>query len=88
MAQNEIQRYSEVQNLYANLRNVVSVFYNTMDQMDRLSSFLTLAEATDYPSIPTETLTVMAQLRTEINNHKSSQATIDLLARIKEIIQI
>jgi hypothetical protein len=88
MAQNNIQQYSDVTKLGASLRNTVSTFYNTMDEMERLSTFLNSAEAADYPGFDASTLADMGALRAAINAHIAAAETMALMASIKKFIQI
>jgi hypothetical protein len=88
MAQNNIQKYDDVTKLGSGLRNTVSTFYNTMDQMERLSTFLNSAEAADYPGYDVGTLSDMGALRNAINAHMAATETVALMASIKKFIQI
>lgn len=88
MAQNDCQKYTDVNQLYQSTRNVLSTFWNSMNSMERLINFLETADATTYPAIPIETLTAFAQLRTALSNHASSAETVALMTKIKLLIQI
>jgi len=88
MAQNECQKYSDINSLYSHTRNTLSTFYNGMDGMKRLSIFLQTADAETYPAIPGATLTAFGQLRTALNNHIAAAETVALMGKIEEFIQI
>ena len=88
MAQNEIQKYYANENLYDAIRQTLNTFYENHNRLERLSSFLNTAEETDYPDIPSGTLSDLDSLRTQVNTYIGNQTTVDLINQIKDFIRI
>jgi len=88
MAQNEVQKYTQDQDLYANVRNVVETWYNTFDRLEKMSNFLDSASAADYPTVPAATLTALGTLRTQINSYLAAAQTLAMLAEVKKFVRI
>ncbi len=73
MAQNECQMMG-LNDFYANLRNLLSTTYNTMNNLKRASEFLASLDATTFESAPpagmggsTDVTASLGHLRTAIN---------------------
>ena len=88
MAQNEIQKYVDPQDLYANVRNVVETWYNTHDRLEKMSNFLNTATGTDYPGVPAITLTAMGALRTQIETYLAGTETVAMMDEVKKFVRI
>jgi len=88
MAQNEVQKYTQDQDLYANVRNVVETWYNTFDRLEKMSNFLNSAGAGDYPTVPAATLTALGGLRTQINSYLAASETVAMMAEVKKFVRI
>lgn len=88
MAQNDIQKYTNVEDFYANVRNPLEQWYNIYHKLEKMANFLNSADAGTYPTIPTGTLTDMGQLRTTINTYLSATDVQDMLTEVKTFIRI
>lgn len=88
MAQNEVQKYNTVVDLYSGVRRPLETFYSVFDKLERMANFLNSADATTYPDVPAATLTDMSELRTAINAFLVSADTLAFLEETKGFIRI
>ena len=88
MAQNDVQKYANVTDLYNDLRQPLTTYDGLIDRFERMANFLNSADATTYPTIPTETLSDLGALRTGVNAFLSAQSTIDFHAIAKTFVKI
>ena len=88
MSQNEIQKYTSIQDFYANVRSPLEIWRNNYDALKKMSEFLNTATAADYPDITSGTLTAIGNLRTQINLYLASDEVADMLAEVKKFTRI